>query len=510
MWFGMTGRIVNTIASLCMLLFTITGFLLYLDRRKKKRYAKLAASNTTALGSTSVPNYLIVYASQTGTAEQLAWHTASIMISGGISPIVKPLSAVTNELLETTEKALFILSTFGEGEPPDSARTFIKKSIKLNPVLNKLQFGLLALGDKRYRDYCGFASQVEAWLLANGARNLFTRIDVDNSNEHAIQQWQQHVAAISGVTSITEWSAPEYELWTLQSRKLLNAGSVGAAIYSVALIPPHIGNTRWEAGDILEIKPQHDSAKVDRFIQDNGLVAEQLVNNIPLKNWLSISVLPNSEQLASDVTALVKSLEPLSHREYSIASLPAHGKLELVVRQGFDESGNLGLGSGWLTAYAQEGEKVWVRIRSNPSFHAPQVAAPMILIGAGTGIAGLRAHLQARHIAGEKENWLIFGERQRKHDRLFGEEIDDLKRGGFLAHCDEVFSRDGDSERYVQDRLLVERDRLIDWLSRGASVLVCGSLTGMGEGVDETLGAILGENELQSLRESGRYRRDLY
>ncbi|RYZ89066.1 MAG: hypothetical protein EOO68_25780 [Moraxellaceae bacterium] len=149
-----------------------------------------------------------------------------------------------------------------------------------------------------------------------------------------------------------------------------------------------------------------------------------------------------------------------------------------------------------------------VRIRSNPAFHAPHASAPMILIGAGTGFAGLRAHLQARCIAGEKENWLIFGERQRAHDRLFGEEIDELKRSGFLTHCDEVFSRDGDG--YVQHKLAAEQDKLLDWLAGGASILVCGSLTGMGAGVEETLTSILGENELQTLRDSGRYRRDLY
>ncbi|RYZ97650.1 MAG: hypothetical protein EOO68_14975, partial [Moraxellaceae bacterium] len=235
-WFGMTGRVVNTVASLCMLLFTITGFLLYLDRRKKKRNAKVAATTVSDVVHGPLPtgalakvpaNYLVVYASQTGTAEQLAWHTASILKSGGVNPIVKPISALTSEILETTEKVLFLVSTFGEGEPPDGARGFIRKVMKLNVDLKNLQFGLLALGDKRYRDYCGFAVRVEAWLLANGAHHLFNRIDVDNGDEHAIHQWQQRIVAIGSVTTITEWSAPEYEIWTLHSRKLLNSGSVG-------------------------------------------------------------------------------------------------------------------------------------------------------------------------------------------------------------------------------------------------------------------------------------------
>ena len=62
---------------------------------------------------------------------------------------------------------------------------------------------------------------------------MFARIDVDNGNESSIQQWQQKIADLSGVTNVTAWSAPEYENWTLQKRQLLNEGSVGAPVYCV-------------------------------------------------------------------------------------------------------------------------------------------------------------------------------------------------------------------------------------------------------------------------------------
>lgn len=454
-WFGTPGLIVNMIAALLMPLFTITGLLLYLDRRKKKRTSKSAAAGFSNTHSDA--DYWIVYASQTGTAEQLAWNTATILQSGGIKASVKNIAALDKSTIESAKKMLFLVSTFGEGEAPDAARGFVRKLLKSSPALSQLQFAVLGLGDKRYRDFCSFAGQVEQWLQANGAAPLFARINVDNGDEQAIHAWQKAIADISGVENVPAWSAPEYEEWRLQKRQLINAGSVGAAIYCVSLQPSKPGSTHWQAGDILEIKPQNNP--------------------------------------------------DLAHREYSIASLATDGRLDLVVRQAFTENGELGLGSGWLTATAAENGVVLARIRANPSFHAPRTNCPIILIGAGTGIAGLRAHLHERYINDVQQNWLIFGERQRSKDRLFASELDAWQQSGFLTELDEVYSRDG--EGYVQNVLRAKQQQLSEWLDRGAAIYVCGGMA-MGTDVQQTLIEILGENDLQQLFDTNRYCRDVY
>lgn len=511
-WFGLPGRIINMIASLLMPLFTITGFLLYIDRRKKKKQKKQiksAAATGGAVQDANAPGYLVVYASQTGTSEKLAWHTANILGSGGVNAQVKCMSDVNTTMLESAEKVLFLLSTFGEGEAPDRARSFIKKSMKSTNALENLRFGLLALGDKCYKDYCGFAIEVEQWLFSKGASQIFSRIDVDNSDEEAIKRWEQEIAKLSGVSSIAPRTSAKYETWTLSERRLLNQGSVGGSIYSVSLSPDNIDNAYWRAGDILEIKPQHNPAKVEKFLSENALNGNEIINGFSLREWIATSVLPDAQQLlGKDVAVLVASLKSLPHREYSIASLPSDGCVELVIRQAVTESGELGLGSGWLTEFATNGAKIAVRIRSNPTFHAQEHACPMVLIGAGTGIAGLRSHLLARHADGEKNNWLIFGERNRVNDRLYGNEFDAWLASGDLRKLDEVFSRD--AEGYVQDRLLAEQDALQEWIANGAAIYICGSLTGMAVGVEQALIKILGEDEFQALCEAGRYRRDVY
>ncbi len=76
-----------------------------------------------------------------------------------------------------------------------------------------------------------------------------------------------------------------------------------------------------------------------------------------------------------------------------------------------------GLGSGWLTQGAPIGGVVRARVRSNPAFHAPQAeATPLILIGNGTGLAGLLAHARHRHATGGGPVWLFWGERHPAQD----------------------------------------------------------------------------------------------
>lgn len=509
-WFGTPGRIVNMVASLFMPLFTITGFLLYIDRRKKKRETKQALASLPTLTSAAetVPDYLVVYASQSGTSEKLAWHTANILSSGGVSTSVKSLADVNTGVLTSTQKVLFLLSTFGEGEAPDMARGFIKNSMKAKTTFENLRFGLLALGDKCYQDYCGFAIEVEQWLISNGATSIFERINVDNSDEYAIQQWEQEIAKLGGVTTIAQRQDTAYTPWALSSRRLLNAGSVGNAIYAVNLVAESASES-WQAGDILEIKPQHDPAKVEKFLAEHNLDGNQTINDLTLKQWFATHILPTDHHLqTADLHILVESLKPLPQREYSIASVHPDGDVELVIRQAFDENGVIGLGSGWLTRFAQRNEKVLARVRKNPSFHSHDHQGPIIFIGAGTGIAGLRSHLRARELAGEQQNWLIFGERNRAHDRLYGDEFDAWKNSGLLQKLDEIYSRD--TRSYVQHQLLKEQGLVREWISKNAAIFICGSLTGMAVGVEQALIEILGTAEFEALSDSGRYRRDVY
>ena len=118
--------------------------------------------------------------------------------------------------------------------------------------------------------------------------------------------------------------------------------------------------------------------------------------------------------------------------------------------------------------------------------------------------------MRARDAAGAQRNWLLYGERTSRHDRLCGDEIAAWQQRGVLARADLIFSRDAGPLRYVQDAVRVAADELRRWVDEGAFIFVCGSLRGMAPDVDAALREVLGEGGLDALRAQNRYRRDVY
>ena len=513
-YWGLPGRILVTIASLSMPLFFITGWLLYLDRRRKKRQIKQARQGLSTAHSDASP-WLIGFASQSGLAEQLAWQSAGQLQAAGFAVRVQPLAALSEQDLQQASHALFVVSTFGDGEAPDSARGFERKVLNQPLALSSLKYSLLALGDRQYPHFCGFATRVQQWLNERGAQSLFTPVQVDSGDPEALQHWQQQLGQLTGTAPAANWQAPGYNNWTLEQRQLLNPGSSGSGVYLLGLKAPHASDS-WQAGDLVEVMPRQSPAAIEHFLQGLGLSADTRVQLDGLQETLAQALggrqLPDNRGhlVGMHAQALVDALIPLHMREYSIASIPEDGLLQLIVRQERHADGSLGLGSGWLTEHANVGSAISLRVRRNSGFHLPAEPCPLILLGNGTGLAGLRSLLKARIAKGQQRNWLFFGERNAAHDFHCREELQGWLASGDLARLDLAFSRDQAQKIYVQDRLRESADEIRRWLADGAAIYICGSLQGMAAGVDQALTELLGEPALQALIEQGRYRRDVY
>ena len=104
----------------------------------------------------------------------------------------------------------------------------------------------------------------------------------------------------------------------------------------------------------------------------------------------------------------------------------------------------------------------------------------------------------------------MFGERNREHDYLCRDELEEWLISGDIERLDLAFSRDQAEKIYVQDRLRESASLLKQWLDDGAVIYICGSLQGMASGVDQVLNEVLGAEEVERLIEQGRYRRDVY
>ena len=374
---------------------------------------------------------------------------------------------------------------------------------------------MLALGDREYEAFCGFGHQLDNWLRQHGAKPLFDLVEVDNADESALRHWQHHLGQIGGVTDLPDWAPTRYENWTLVTRTHINPGSVGGAAFHVSLQPTAGTMPHWLAGDIAEIGPRQSPQAVQALLDGLALDPDSTIRindeALPLAEAISRSHLPTHEELSGQTPqAIADLLNPLPHREYSIASLPADGNLQLLLRRMLRPDGTPGIGSGWLCDYAALGGDIALRLRSNSNFHPPANGQPLILIGNGTGIAGLRAHLKARAASGQKRNWLLFGERNAERDFFFGDEISEWQSQEYLERVDLAFSRDQPQRLYVQDKLCAAAELLREWMEAGAAIYVCGSLAGMAPGVDAVLREILGDTQVEELMASGRYRRDVY
>ena len=480
------GAMLFAYAALCLAVFL---------RVRRRRCANRRASRALA-GDGVKKTALVLFASQTGQAESIAWDTARWLHDAGTPALVLPLDEVDATTLEGASRAFFIASTYGEGDAPDGAAAFSEKVMGRPLKLPTLSYAVLALGDRGYDNFCGFGRDIDKWLAGTGARSMVARIDVNNGDPAALAHWRAHwrtkvtenenendnendnemiaggTAATDGVSSEASVFAP----WQLVSRVLLNAGSAGGPIYQLAFGSPQSLIADWRSGDLVQI------------------------------------------QLAGNAGRL---------REYSIASIAADGQLELLVRQEQHLDGSLGAASGVLTSTLAIGETVALRLRPHARFRLEgNSGRPLVLIGNGTGLAGLLSHLRARASThaiqnptpmsaaqtapAAADNWLIFGERNAAHDFLLKAEIEALQRRGHLQQLDMVFSRDQPERLYVQHRLLHHADELAKWVRNGAAIYVCGSLKGMASGVDAALRHILGDADLSALSQEGRYRRDVY
>jgi sulfite reductase (NADPH) flavoprotein alpha-component len=457
--------------------------------------------------TTQTGELLIAYASQGGQAQLLAERSCAQLLASGMPARCIALNQLSSTQLASLERLLLVVSTYGDGEAPDNAARF-EHMLLSQQALAQLHFAILALGDSGYPQFCAFGQRLQQRLQELKAQPLFDLLCVDCLDAGTLRHWQQQLGHLSGNSDFVDWQPAHYHPWRLQRRSCLNPGSAGAPIFQLSL--SSTAAVDWRAGDIAEIGPRHAPQRVIDCLQQLGVDPHRrLPDGQLLSDALSPLHLPTSRPDKNAIAQWLAELTPLPHREYSIASSYG-GTLDLLVRLQYQADGSPGLGSSWLCQHAEVGGTLDLRIRRNPGFHGPNAATPLILIGSGSGLAGLRAHLQERAAVPHTRNWLLFGERHAAHDALLIDELRAWQHSGHLARLDLTYSRDGNPQRYVQDALRDAASTLHAWLADGTAIYLCGSLEGMGRDVDSCLRQLLGDEQVEQLSQSGRYRRDLY
>lgn len=511
----------------------------------------------------------IAYGTETGNSKKLATEFAVKAKKKGILAKVQSLNQYRLNDLTKEDYFLAVISTHGDGEPPAAAKKFYDHVHNNGFRLDKLKYSVLALGDTSYPLFCKAGEDVDEQLNKLGGRRIapLQKCDIDFDTE--AEQWFDEICkALNDNTSLPSIVAPKTIAKKSPGKKIYN-GKLLAHInlndtgsnketYHIEIEAEDIV---YQPGDSIGIIPENKTALVEEIIAltkiDDTTNVDYKGELISLYNLLhkklNITYLPErvvkqyagviqkdisiercdlSELLkkhpvkdAEQFTEVVKILEPIAPRLYSIASSPeAHaGEIHITVAKNsfkVNETIEYGLASEFLSHFSTDNELQFY-IHPNNRFRLPDEDKNIIMIGPGTGIAPFRSFIAERDAKGASgKNWLFFGEQHFVTDFLYQSEIQNWFETATLTKMSTAFSRDQQEKIYVQHKMMQHGNEFFEWLHTGAYVYVCGTKDPMSIDVEDTIINIIekfGERSktdavkyLDDLKEEGRYITDVY
>ena len=525
--------------------------------------------------ATAVPGPWVLWASQTGNAEELAARIVNQLGAAGLAAkLVNMDECALSDL--AGRDVLVVTSTFGDGDPPDNGADFWDRLQATDaPDLHGVRFAVLGIGDRSYGQFCGHARSLDSRLAELGGARLLDRSDCEVHDQDLLTTWVRRVIEVvnAGELAPAALAAPTV---TRPSEPFTRANPVPARLARNTRLTPataakevrQLGfdisehDVSYAVGDSLGVLPTNSDRDVTAWLAATNLRGEDVVEvdgtECSLRQALTESydicrITPNLLAFLAENTtdkAAVRDLRAaraqldtwrlgrngidvvrafrvdaaveqwqevivrLTPRLYSISSSPLVSPHEVqltvsIVRyQAADGAERGGVCSTFLADRARE---VPVFLQKSPHFRPPEDStAPIVMIGAGTGIAPFRGFLQERRVLGHTgRNWLFFGDRHRAENFYYRDDLTDMVTDGFLNRLDLAFSRDQCRRIYVQDNMLDKGAQLWAWLQDGAALYVCGDAATMARDVDSALDTIIQVHGRMSAEATRDYKREM-
>jgi sulfite reductase (NADPH) flavoprotein alpha-component len=514
----------------------------------------------------------VLYATESGNSEKLAGDIAKAARKLGFKPLLVDMADLELASLKDVKRLIVIAATWGEGEPPARAIPAYKDLMgDAAPRLDGVEFGVLALGDTAYAEFCAVGKALDARLEALGAKRVADRVDCDLDFAEPAAQWIGATLKVLApaaapdakviAVDFTAKTTPNLDVVEAEVTETINLNSSRSDKETYHLELTFDGPApAYKPGDSLDLYAENDPAYVDALllaagVSDPALRADfiksrdvttlslktmetytgfgqryvkELLDTGAAKSWIAgrqLIDLVAEFPVALDAEKLRGLTRPLAPRAYSIASSRADvGEeahlLVAAVRYSTHNRARRGVASNYA-AGLKKGARVRVKLKPNRHFALPAADRDIIMVGPGTGVAPFRAFVQERRATNAKgRNWLFFGDRTFTHDFLYQTEWQDALKDGGLARMDVAFSRDTPEKIYVQHRIWEKRRDLIAWLDGGATFYVCGDMNAMAKDVRATLvrayadvksiSPEAAEAAVASLERDKRYQQDVY
>lgn len=292
----------------------------YLSRIPNHRVQQISGSTALQEVPKSVTEVTVLYGSQTGNGQALAEDLSKKLEAQDLQVTLLSMSDFKPNSLKKLENLLLIVSTQGEGDPPDNALPLYEFLFsKRAPKLDQLNYSVLALGDSSYELYCETGKQFDARLLELGAKQMSPRIDCDLDYDEPAAEWFANVtsklteeqagssnkqaAATLELVEKTSYSRTNpFHAEVLENINLNGQGSNKETRHlELSLEGSHL---EFEPGDSLAIYPENDPDLVQSLITEMGWDG---TTSIQLKNNGTISL---EEALSKhyEITVLTKPL----------------------------------------------------------------------------------------------------------------------------------------------------------------------------------------------------------
>jgi sulfite reductase (NADPH) flavoprotein alpha-component len=489
----------------------------------------------------------IVFASESGNSEKLAGDLAKASRKLGFKPTIVDMADLDLATLKTAKRLVVIAATWGEGEPPARVMRVYKDLMGEGaPRLEGVEYGVLALGDTAYAEFCAIGKAIDDRLAALGAKRVVERVDCDLDFAEPAGLWigdalkalapadsrgQGNGQVIAVDFGAKPAGSPNTDVVEAEIIEHVNLNSSRSNKETVHLALAFDGAApAYQPGDSLDVYPHNDPAYVDEFLKIAGLSGDEALRNdfLTARDVTTLSAKTVDTYAASTGDQNVKKLfagggvrdwivgrqlidllaafpttidaeklraltRPLAPRAYSIASARSEVGDEahlLISAVRYDSHGRArkGVASNYVAERLKRGDRVRVKLKPNKHFALPAPDKDIIMVGPGTGVAPFRAFVQERRATqATGKSWLFFGDRTFTHDFLYQLDWQDALKDGALTRMDVAFSRDRPDKVYVQHKVWERRRELVEWLDNGAHFYVCGDAKSMAKDVRATL-----------------------